>query len=205
MSSTAVIEREKGCIDEEGLDLLFRQARTHNAWHPRGVPEYLLREVYDLAKWGPTSANASPMRILFLKTEEAKARLLPALMPLNVEKSQTAPVVAIIAYDTEFYEQLPHLFPHADARSWFVGNTDMIQETAFRNSSLQGAYFMLAARALGLDCGPMSGFDEDKVNAEFFPDGRWKVNFICNLGYGDTAKLFPRLPRLEFDEACAVL
>ena len=194
-----------GSVSEVCLDRLFREARTHSEWHPRGVSDELLREVYDLAKFGPTSANSSPMRIVFLKSQEAKERLQPALAPLNVEKAMTAPVVAIIAYDTEFYEQLPKLFPHTDARSWFIGNDGLIQDTAFRNSSLQGAYFILAARALGLDAGPMSGFDPEKVNAEFFPDGKWKVNFICNLGYGDSTKLFPRSPRLDFDEANVIL
>jgi len=192
-------------VDDIGLDLLFRTARTHSAWQAKPVSDELLHEVYDLFKFGPTSANSSPGRILFLKTEEAKARLLPALPPLNFEKSRTAPVVAVIAYDLEFYEQLPKLFPHADARAWFASNEELARETAFRNSTLQGAYFMLAARALGLDCGPMSGFDAVKVNEEFFPDGKWKVNFICNLGYGDGSNLFPRGPRLDFDEACRIL
>ncbi len=192
-------------VNEAALDLLFRNGRTHTAWLPRPVPERLLRQAYDLAKWGPTSANTSPARFVFLWSGEAKARLFPALMPGNVEKSRTAAVVAIIAYHLEFYEKLPKLFPHGDARSWFVGNPPLIEETAFRNSTLQGAYFMLAARALGLDCGPMSGFDPEKVNAEFFPDGKYKVNFICNLGYGDPSKLHPRDPRLDFEEACTVL
>ena len=209
MTTIAVPDNSQLAADDrlcvEGLDRLFRHARTHNFWHPRGVSDELLHEIYDLAKFGPTSANSSPMRIVFLKSEEAKERLRPALAPLNVEKSMAAPVVAIIAYDTEFYEQLPKLFPHADARAWFVGNESLVQETAFRNSSLQGAYLMLAARALGLDCGPMSGFDKDTLNAEFFPDGKWKVNFICNLGYGDSTKLFPRNPRLDFDEANVIL
>ncbi len=205
MSTTQPQDSKDHRVCEEGLDLLFREARTYSAWHPRGVSADLLREVYNLARFGPTSANTSPARFVFLTTDEAKARLLPALAPLNVEKSRTAPVVAIIAYDTEFYENLPRLFPQADARSWFVGNAALIQETAFRNGTLQGAYFMLAARALGLDCGPMSGFDPEKVNAEFFPDGKWKANFVCNLGYGDSTKLFPRNPRLEFEEACVVL
>jgi 3-hydroxypropanoate dehydrogenase len=192
-------------ISGEALDQLFREARTHTAWLPRTVPAGLLREVYDLARMAPTSANGSPARFVFLTTEEAKNRLLPALAPLNVEKTRLAPVTAIIAWDTEFYDQLPRLFPHADMRSYFVGNQPLIDETAFRNSSLQGAYFILAARALGLDCGPMSGFDAAKVNAEFFPDGKWKANFLCNLGYGDRSKLYPRSPRLGFDEACLVL
>jgi 3-hydroxypropanoate dehydrogenase len=192
-------------ISHEALNQLFREARTHSAWLPKRVPTALLHEIYDLARWGPTSANSSPARFVFLESEAAKARLLPALAPLNVEKTKAAPVSVIIAWDTEFHENLPKLFPHADMRSYFVGKQSLIDETAFRNSSLQGAYFMLAARALGLDCGPMSGFDPTKVNAEFFPDGKWKANFLCNLGYGDPSKLFPRSPRLEFDEACRVL
>jgi 3-hydroxypropanoate dehydrogenase len=154
---------------------------------------------------GPTSANTTPARFVFLTAPEAKARLKPALLPLNVEKTMAAPVTVIIAWDTEFYENLPKLFPHADVRSYFVGNPQFAEETGFRNSSLQGAYFIIAARALGLDCGPMSGFDANKLNAEFFPDGKWKANFLCNLGYGDGSKLFPRNPRLEFDEACRIL
>ena len=193
-------------LDEAALDTLFRQARTHSVWQPKDVSVDLLRDIYDLARLGPTSANTSPARFVFLKSDEAKARLLPALSSTNVEKSRTAPVVVIVAYDTAFYEQLPGLFPHnPNARDWFAGNPSLAEETAFRNSTLQGAYFMLAARALGLDCGPMSGFDAEKVNAEFFPEGQWKVNFLCNLGYGDATKLFPRSPRLDFDEACVVL
>ena len=192
-------------LDDSGLDLLFREARTYYAWQPKPVTDELIHELYELFKYGPTSANGSPARILFLTSDEAKARLLPALPPLNVEKSRTAGAVAIIAYDLEFYEKLPKLFPHADARSWFANNPALVQETAVRNSALQGAYVMLAARSLGLDCGPMSGFDAEKLNTEFFPDGKWKVNFICNLGYGDPASLFPRAPRLDFEEACAIL
>ncbi len=192
-------------ISSDALDKLFGQARTHSAWLPTPVPVATLREVYELARMGPTSANSSPARFVFLESAAAKARLLPALSPLNVEKTKAAPVTAIVAWDTEFYEKLPKLFPHADMRSYFAGNKALIDDTAFRNSSLQGAYFIIVARAMGLDCGPMSGFDAAKVNAEFFPDGKWKVNFLCNLGYGDHSKLFPRSPRLEFDEACRVL
>jgi 3-hydroxypropanoate dehydrogenase len=195
----------KPSISEEALNQLFRGARTHSVWRSEPVPAELLREIYDLARLGPTSANSSPGRFLYLTTPEAKERLKPALMPLNVEKTMTAPVIVVIAWDTEFHEKLPKLFPHADMRSYFVGNQPLINETAFRNSSLQAAYFILAARALGLDCGPMSGFDADKVNAEFFMDGMWKVNLICNLGYGDAGKLFPRNPRLEFEEAAVIL
>src|ERR1700677_3537573 len=192
-------------ISSDALDLLFRKARTHNAWLPKRVSRETLREVYDLARMGPTSANSSPARFVFLESEAAKARLLPALAPLNVEKTKAAPVTVIVAWDTGFYEKLPKLFPQADMRSHFAGNQALAEETAFRNSSLQGGYFILAARAVGLDCGPMSGFDKAKVNAEFFPDGKWEVNFLCNLGYGDHSQLFPRNPRLEFDEACKVL
>jgi 3-hydroxypropanoate dehydrogenase len=192
-------------IGEEALNQIFRHARTHNAWLPQRVPVEKLKEAYELAKWGPTSANGSPGRFVFLESKAAKARLLPALAPLNVEKTKAAPVTVIVAFDTEFHEKLPHLFPHADMRKHFAGNKALAEETAFRNGTLQGAYFIIAARAVGLDCGPMSGFDAAKVNAEFFPDGKWKANFICNLGYGDHGKLFPRNPRLTFEEACQIL
>jgi 3-hydroxypropanoate dehydrogenase len=192
-------------INDDAINQLFREARTLTAWLPRRIPADFLRQVYELARWGPTSANSTPARFVFLESEAAKARLLPALAPLNVDKTKAAPVTVIVAWDTEFYEKLPRLFPQADMRSLFAGNPALIHETAFRNGSLQGGYFILAARALGLDCGPMSGFDQAKVNAEFFPDGKWKANFLCNLGYGDRSKLRPRNPRLEFDEACLVL
>ena len=192
-------------IPDAALDQLFREARTNNAWLPKPVPVELLRKIYELARFGSTSANSSPARFVFLTTPGAKARLQPALSPGNVEKTVAAPVTVILAWDTEFYEKLPKLFPQRDMRSVFAGNQSLIGETAFRNSSLQGGYFMLAARALGLDCGPMSGFDQHKVNAEFFPDGKWKANFLCNLGYGDRSKLYPRSPRLDFEEACLVL
>jgi 3-hydroxypropanoate dehydrogenase len=192
-------------VADDALDQLFRRARTYSAWLPKRVTVEALREAYDLARLGPTSANSSPARFVFLESEAAKARLLPALAPLNIEKTKAAPVTVIVAWDAEFHEKLPKLFPHADMRSFFAGNQALAEETAFRNSSLQGGYFILAARAVGLDCGPMSGFDQAKVNAEFFPDGKWQVNFLCNLGYGDPGKLFPRSPRLEFEEACRVL
>jgi 3-hydroxypropanoate dehydrogenase len=192
-------------ISSESLDQVFREARTHWVWRPEPVPIELLKEAYSLAALGPTSANSSPARFVFITSPEAKARLLPAMAPGNVEKTKTAPVTVIIAYDIEFHERLPHLFPARDMRSIFAGNAALIQETAFRNGTLQGGYFVLAARALGLDCGPMSGFDQQKVNAEFFPDGKWKANFLCNVGYGDPGKLFPRSPRLKFEEACLVL
>ena len=192
-------------LDDAALDLLFRQARTHRAWLDRAVPDELLRRVYEIAAWGPTSANCSPMRVLFVRSREAKERLRPALTPGNVDKTMQAPVTAIIGHDPQFYELLPRLFPAADMRANFVGKPDLIAATAFRNGSLQGAYLMLAARAFGLDCGGMSGFDNAKVDAAFFPDGRVKSNFLCNLGYGDASKLGPRPPRLPFDDACRII
>jgi 3-hydroxypropanoate dehydrogenase len=195
----------KNPIPEEAFDQLFREARTHSAWLPEPVPVELLRQAYVLASLGPTSANGSPARFVFLTTPGAKARLKPVLAPGNVDKTMAAPVTVIIAWDTEFHENLPKLFPQADIRSYFVGNKPLIEENAFRNGSLQAAYFILAARALGLDCGPMSGFEADKLNAEFFPDGKWKVNLLCNLGYGDPSKLHPRNPRLDFEEAAVIL
>jgi 3-hydroxypropanoate dehydrogenase len=202
-SQQAVHEHKKASA--ECLDQLFLKARTHWVWRPEAVPLELLKEVYNLARFGPTSANSSPARFVFLTTPQAKERLRPALSPTNVEKTMTAPVTVIVAWDTEFHEKLPQLFPARDMRSIFAGNAALIHETAFRNGTLQGAYLMMAARGLGLDCGPMSGFDQQKVNAEFFPDGKWKANFLCNIGYGDPSKLFPRNPRFSFDEACRVL
>jgi 3-hydroxypropanoate dehydrogenase len=192
-------------LSDQALDQLFREARSYNAWQEKEVSGEVLRALYELMKWGPTSANSSPARIVFVKSDEAKQRLKPCLNEGNVEKSMSAPVVAIIGMDMEFYEQLPKLFPHTDARSWFAGKPEKIQENAMRNSSLQGAYLMLAARALGLDCGPMSGFDYPKLEAAFFPDGKVKANFICALGYGSSDKLYPRGPRLDFDEACRIV
>jgi 3-hydroxypropanoate dehydrogenase len=192
-------------ISTEAMDQLFTNARTHNGWLNQPVTEDSLHRIYDLFKWGPTSANGSPGRVVFVKSPEAKAKLLTCVAPGNIDKTREAPVTAIIAHDTEFYEQLPKLFPAADARSWFVGNQALIDVTAFRNSSIQGAYFILAARALGLDCGPMSGFDNAKLDAAFFAGTKWKSNFICNLGYGDESKLYPRGPRLSFDEACKIV
>lgn len=192
-------------LSDEGLDLIFRAARTHRAWRDGEVSDVLLEAIYDLAKLAPTSGNCSPMRLVFVRSKAAKERLRPALDEGNVGKTMSAPVTAIIGYDMEFYEKLPKLAPHVDARSWFVGNAPLIAETAFRNGSLGGAYFILAARALGLDCGPMSGFDNAKVDAAFFPDGKIKSNFLCNLGYGDPAKLHPRAPRLDFAEACQIV
>ena len=192
-------------LDDAALDLLFRQARTHRAWLDRPVPDDLLRRVYELAAQGPTSANCSPMRVIFARSREAKERLRPALTPGNVDKTMQAPVTAIIGHAMDFYEELPRLFPTADMRALFVGKPDFIATSAFRNGSLQGAYFMLAARAVGLDCGAMSGFDNGKVDAEFFPDGRVKSNFLCNVGYGDASKLPARPPRLSFDEVCRII
>ena len=192
-------------LPEESLATLFTAARTHNEWFDIAVSDAQLEMLYDLMKWGPTSANCSPARIVFVRTPEAKAKLLPAMSAGNQDKTRTAPVTAIIGMDMQFYDKLPLLFPHADAKSWFVGNQAMIDATAFRNASLQGAYLMLAARSIGLDCGPMSGFDAAKVDAAFFAGTSVKVNFICNLGYGNPAKLFPRSPRLAFDEACQLL
>ena len=192
-------------LPAEGLDLVFRQARTFSHWLDKSVSQDVLRAVYDLARMGPTSVNAQPGRFVFVVSPEAKARLKPALAPGNVDKTMAAPVTVIVGHDMEFYEALPKTFPHADARSWFVGNDPMIQATAFRNGSLQGAYLILAARALGLDAGPMSGFDNDKVDAEFFAGTSWRSNFLVNLGYGDPAGLHPRGPRLDFDEAAKIV
>jgi 3-hydroxypropanoate dehydrogenase len=192
-------------LDDPGLDLIFRAARTHNGWLDKPVSDTLIHQIYDLMKWAPTSANSSPARFVFVRSAEAKERLLPAMAPGNLEKTRAAPVTVIIAHDTEFHEKLPKLFPQADARSWFAGNQPLIDTTAFRNGTLQGAYLILAARALGLDAGPMSGFDNAKVDQEFFPDGKIKSNFVVNLGYGDPAKLFPRNPRLPFEEAAQIL
>jgi 3-hydroxypropanoate dehydrogenase len=193
-------------MNDEGLDLIFRNARTHNAWTERPVDDALLRRVYDLARLGPTSANMCPMRLVFVKSREAKERLKPALDAGNMAKTMAAPVTAIVGMDIHFYEHLPKLFPHADAKAWFKDLPEKVLEViTLRNGSLQGAYFMLAARALGLDCGPMSGFDHSKVDAEFFAGTTVKSNFLCNLGYGDGAKLFPRSPRLDFEEACKIV
>jgi 3-hydroxypropanoate dehydrogenase len=192
-------------LDDRALDQLFREARTHNGWLDKPVEEALLRRVWDIARMGPTSANCSPARILFVTSAAAKERLRPALSAGNLAKTMAAPTTAILGYDLDFIDHLPRLFPHADARSWFAGNEPLIETTAFRNGTLQGAYLILAARALGLDCGAMSGFDNAKVDAEFFAGTRVKSNFLCNLGYGDPSKLFQRSPRFAFDEACRIL
>jgi 3-hydroxypropanoate dehydrogenase len=183
---------------------LFDNARTHNGFTPEPVPEATLRRLYEMLKWGPTSANCSPARFIFVTTPAAKDKLVAGMAPGNVEKTKQAPVSVIVGMDMAFYEQLPKLFPHADAKSWFVGNQPMIDATAFRNGSLQGAYLIIAARALGLDCGPMSGFDPAKVDAAFWAGTTVKTNFIVNLGHGDPSKLFGRSPRLSFEEACRI-
>lgn len=195
----------RGSIEDAGLDLIFRTARTQNSWHPKDVAEELLRSVYDLTKMGPTSANCCPARFIFVTSKAGKERLKPALAPGNVDKTMAAPVTAIIGYDTKFYDLLPDLFPHTDARSWFTDNESLAQETAFRNGTLQGGYLMLAARSLGLDCGPMSGFDPVKLDAAFWPGGQVKTNFLCNIGYGDDQSVHDRGPRLAFEKACEIV
>lgn len=195
-------------LTDEALDVIFRKARTHVAWLPKPVDDDLLRQVYDLAKLGPTSANTSPMRVVFVKTHEAKERLKPALSAGNVEKTMAAPVCAIVGYDSRFYEYIPRLYPQSPKFAELFtapGKEEYTRTHAFRNGTLQGAYLIIAARALGLDAGPMSGFDNAKVDAEFFPDGRWQSNFLMNIGYGDPSKLHPRNPRLEFEEACKIV
>ncbi len=191
-------------LPENALAQLFSAARTHSVWLDKTVDDALLHRLHDLAKWGATSANCCPARFIFVKSAAAKEKLKPCLAPGNVDKTMQAPVCVIVAYDLEFYEQLPTLFPHTDARSWFVGKEKAIQDTAFRNSSLQGAYLMLAARALGLDCGPMSGFNAEKIKAAFFNDKPWIANFICNIGYGEHSALHSRNPRLTFETACTI-
>lgn len=193
-------------LSDRDLDLIFRAARSHNVWTDKPVSDVTVTALYDLLRMGPTSANSCPARFLFLRSEAAKQRLAPHLSEGNRAKSMTAPLIVIVGYDTRFYEKLPELFPHnPDAPGWFTSNQTLAQTTAFRNGTLQGAYLIIAARALGLDCGPMSGFDNAGVDAEFFLDGRVKSNFCCNLGYGDHAQLMPRNPRLAFDDACQVL
>jgi 3-hydroxypropanoate dehydrogenase len=195
-------------IADAALDVIFREARTHSGWLPRPIDDDLLRRVYDLAKMGPTSANTSPMRVVFVKTPAAKERLKPALIAGNVAKTMAAPVCAIVANDLRFYEYVPRLYPQNPKFAELFtapGKEEFARTHAFRNATLQGAYLIMAARALGLDCGPMSGFDNAKVDAEFFPDGRCKSNFLLNLGYGDPAVLHPRNPRFEFDEACKIV
>ncbi|MEX0840298.1 MAG: malonic semialdehyde reductase [Parvibaculum sp.] len=193
-------------LDSDALDTIFRKARTHNAWTDEPVSDATLKELYEVMKWGPTSANCSPARIVFVKSKEAKEKLAPALSEGNLKKTMAAPVTAVIGYDLEFYERLPELFPHEPAaKTWFNWSAEWAEMTAFRNGSLQGAYFMIAARALGLDCGPMSGFDMKKVDEAFFGGTTVKSNFLCNLGHGDPSALFPRSPRLAFDDACKII
>lgn len=192
-------------LTHSALDQLFLEARTFNAWHDKDVSDDQLRQLVDLLKMGPTSANCSPARFYFIRSNDAKARLKPYLSAGNADKTMQAPVCAIIAHDMEFYEHLPKLFPHTDARSWFAGNSAKIEETAFRNGTLQGAYLILAARALGLDCGPMSGFDKDGLDAEFFAGTSIRSNFLCNIGYGKPESLRPRSPRFAFEEMAEIL
>ena len=193
-------------IDNAALKTLFLDARSQNGWSKEPVPDEALEAAYEIAKWGPTSMNTQPMRLLFLRSPEAKERLRPALAPSNVEKVVTAPVVAIIAHDLKFYSHLPRLFPHnQNATSLFADNDGLSQVTAFRNGTLQGAYFMIALRAVGLEVGPLSGFDPEKVDAEFFSDTTYKVNFLCGIGHGNPEKLFGRLPRFSFGEISAAL
>ena len=192
-------------LDDHALDIIFRQARSQNKWQDKPVDDELLRQLYDLVKWGPTSANCCPMRIVFCKSREAIEELAGVAMDINKDKIRQAPVTAILGYDTRFYSWMSKLMPvKPEFEQMFAGNEEFARITAFRNSSLQGAYFIIAARALGLDCGPMSGFDNEACDRVFFPDGRVKSNFVCSLGYGDPAGVFPRQPRLDFDEACEI-
>lgn len=192
-------------LNNQSLDQLFYEARTHNAWQDKEVEDDLLIKLFDLCKMAPTSANCSPMRLIFVKSDAAKEKLKPAMQEGNLEKTMSAPVTVIIGYDLDFYEHLPKLFPHADAKSWFEGKETFIKNTAILNGSLQGGYLTLAARALGLDCGPMSGFNKKMLNELFFADTNIKANFLMNLGYGDDEGLFPRSPRFDFNEACEII
>ena len=191
-------------LSDQALDQLFREARTHNGWQDKPVDDAVLRQLTELVLLGPTSANSSPGRFVYVKTPEGKEKLRPALSPGNLEKTMAAPVTVIVGMDMAFYEHLPKLFPHADARPWVASTPELAHETAFRNGTLQAAYLMLAARSLGLDAGPMSGFDKAKVNAAFFEGTTWTANFLVNLGHGDPSKVFGRLPRLDFAEACTL-
>ncbi|MDC9714405.1 MAG: malonic semialdehyde reductase [Gammaproteobacteria bacterium] len=192
-------------LTNDTLDTLFTQARSHNGWLDEPVSESQIKQIYALMKFAPTAANACPARFTFVKSDEAKQCLKPHLDEGNVEKSMSAPVVAIIAYDTEFYEKLPFLFPHTDAKSWYEGKPDKIKSAGEMNATLQGAYFMMATRAVGLDCGPMGGFNNQALDDAFFPEGKTKSIFLCGIGYGDHGKIFPRSPRLSFDEACNII
>lgn len=193
-------ETARPVLDERALDLLFRKARTHNGWLDQAVPDELLKEAVDLMKFGPTAVNSSPLRIVFVRSAEAKRRLKDTLLAGNVEKTMAAPVAAILGYDRSFHEHLPRLFPHADANTWFAGNETFANDTAYRNGTLQAAYFLMALRGLGLDTGPMTGFDADKVDQAFFAGTNVRSNMLVNIGYGDTAKLFPRSPRFACEE-----
>jgi 3-hydroxypropanoate dehydrogenase len=192
-------------LDDAALDALFREAHTHNKWTDQPVTDDELRTLFDLLKMGPTSANTSPARFVFVRTQYGKEKLRPALSTGNTDKTMAAPVTVIVAYDPKFYDHLPRLFPHTDAKSWFTDNPGLAEETAFRNGTLQGAYLIIAARALGLDCGPMSGFDRAKVDEAFLSDRGWKSNFLVNIGHGDAEGVRPRSPRFGFDEACVLM
>lgn len=192
-------------ISQESLNQLFLDARSHNAWLNKPVSQDILRQVFDLAKMAPTSANCFPMRLVFVESQAAKEKLKPCLAPGNVDKTMSAPVTAIVAYDLEFYEHLPRLFPHTDAKAWFVGNDAFIKSTAEFNGALQAAYLIMAARACGLDCGPMTGFDSNAVDQAFFKGTTYRSNMLCNLGYGDKSALFPRSPRFDFDDVCKII
>jgi 3-hydroxypropanoate dehydrogenase len=194
-----------GVLTDQAFDQLFRKAHTANGWNDTQISDKTLEKIYNVMKFGPTSANSSPLRIVFIRTKEGKERLKPTLDQGNVDKTMAAPVTVVFAHDMKFYEHLPALFPQTDAKSWFSGNEKLIAQTAFRNGTLQAAYFMIAARGFGLDCGPMSGFNNEKLDQAFFPDGRFKSNFLCNLGHADPVKTYPRNPRLTFEEACTLL
>lgn len=192
-------------LDQHAFNVLFLEARTYNGWNEQDVPDSLLQNIHDLAKWGPTSANCCPMRVVFVKSKEAKERLVPLMDKGNQEKTMKAPVTALFAFDRKFYDKMGKLAPHVDVEKWYGGKDALVAETAWRNGTLQAAYFMIAARAMGLDCGPMSGFNKAKVKEAFFPDLEGDVNFVCNLGYGDASTLYPRGPRLDFAEACQIV
>ena len=194
-----------GALSKEIQQHLFSEARSHHFWQKKPVSDELLRAIYELTKWGPTSVNSTPMRILFVRSDSQKEKLYPCLLGSNIEQVRQAPITAIVAQDSKFYDHLPKLFPAFDAKSMFAANESLSETTALRNSSLQGAYFMLAARASGLDVGPMSGFDNAKVDEVFFKGTSWKSNFICNIGYGEASKLYPRGPRLSFEETCKIV
>ncbi|MFN3701367.1 MAG: malonic semialdehyde reductase [Alphaproteobacteria bacterium] len=205
MSAEKITSDTTKIINDQAMDILFRNARTYNHWQKKPVSDVTLKALYDLMKWAPTSANCSPLRVKFVQSEEQKQKLKPFLDAGNVDKTMSAPVTAILACDMKFYDHLPKLFPHTDARSWFAGNDALIKATAMRNGTLQGAYMILAARAVGLDCGAMSGFNADGVKQAFFGDEDVVVDLLCNLGYGDDTGMFPRSPRFEFDDVCEII